>query len=141
VVLRTSTPVLKESRMERRGATRYRLQLAVTFSWKDESGVVHGSEGQSRDLNSRGIYVHSSTVPPVGAPVEMNVLLTRFESMKRPAELHAQGRVVRIQSGGSDPERPGFAAMNHTAILRDAEGRRLTRQDPWSEFGLGESKE
>lgn len=122
--------------MERRGATRYPLRLVVTFSWKDEDGVVHGSEGQSRDINGRGIFVHSDLIPPLGSPVEMNVFLPQIAPPKRPAELYAEGRVVRIQRGASLPKTVGFAAMNHTVILRDAEGHTIDDKDSWKQFGF-----
>jgi hypothetical protein len=127
--------------MERRGATRYPLRLVVTFSWKDEIGVVQGSEGVSRDINGRGIYVHSKLVPPFGSAVEMNVLLPQLASLKRQAELHAEGRVVRIDPVLSDPTASGFAAMNHTALFRDTEGRSIDDQNSWTQFGIGESKD
>jgi hypothetical protein len=126
---------------ERRGATRYPLRLVVTFFWKDEAGVVHGSEGQSRDVNGRGIYVHSGLVPPVGSSVEMKVLLPQLEPPKRPAELHAEGRVVRIDPGASLSQAAGFAAMNHTVILRDAERPAIDEENSWKQFELGESKD
>jgi hypothetical protein len=126
--------------MERRGATRYPLRLTLTFSWKDDVGVVHGGEGQSRDLNGRGIYVYSDLIPPVGSPVDMNVLLPQLAPLSRPAELHAEGRVVRIEPGASS-KATGFAAMNHTVILRDAEGHSIDDQNSWKRFGLNESKE
>ena len=118
--------------MERRGATRYPLRLVVTFSWKDETGLIHGSEGQSRDLNGRGIYVESEIAPPIGSSVEMNVLLPQLEPPKRPAELRAEGRVVRI-----DPD-AGFASMNHTVILRNSEGHEIGGPNSWKDFGFGE---
>lgn len=126
--------------MDRRRATRYSLRLVVRFSWKDEIGVVRGSEGQSRDLNGRGMYVNSKLIPPVGSAVEMNVLLPQLASLKRQAELHAEGRVVRIDPVVSNSTASGFAAMNHTAMFRDAEGRAIDDQDSWTQFGLGEIK-
>src|ERR1017187_3239828 len=123
--------------MERRGGTRYPLRLVVIFSWKDEVGVVHGSEGHIRDLNGRGIYVQSGLIPPVGSSVEMNVLLPQLAPPKRPAELHDKGSVVRIDPDASESKATGFAAMTHTAILRDAGGRAIDGQDSWKEFGLG----
>jgi hypothetical protein len=126
---------VKGTVMERRGATRYQLRFVVAFSWKDESNVIHGSEGQSRDLNGRGIYVHSTVIPPVGSYVEMSVLLPQLDPPKRPAEVHAEGRVVRIDAA------TGFAAMNHTVILRDAEGRKIDGDDAWNDYGLGRSKD
>jgi hypothetical protein len=126
--------------MERRGAIRFRLRLVVAFSWKDEAGLVHGSEGQSRDLSGRGIFVHSDLIPPVGSYVEMNVLLPQLAPPKRPAELHAEGRVVRIELGTLPSQPAGFATMNHTVLLRDNEGRAIDEQNSWMDFGLGESK-
>lgn len=98
--------------------------------------MVKGSEGQSRDLNSRGIYVQSGLIPPIGAYVEMNVFLPQPGHPTRPAELHAEGRVVRIESGNSSSEVAGFAAMNHTVILRNSQGRVVDEQNSWNEFGL-----
>ena len=126
--------------MDRRGARRYPLRLVVTFSWKDEIGVVRGSEGESRDLNSRGMYVTCKLIPPLGSAVEMNVLLPQLASLKRQAELHAEGRVVRIDPILSDATTSGFASMNHTALFRDTEGRPIDDQNSWTQFGLGEPK-
>ena len=127
--------------MERRGATRYPLQLVVTFSWKDVGGLVQGSEGRSRDLNGRGIFVHSDLIPPIGSSVVISVLLPHLAPTKRPAELHAEGRVVRVDQGDSGSHASGFATMNHTVTLRDAEGHVIDEQHSWNEFGLGGSKE
>jgi hypothetical protein len=105
--------------MERRGATRFRLRLAVVFSWRDEQGIVQGSEGWSRDLSSRGIYVRADMVPPAGATVEMNVFLPEPGYQIRAAELHAKGLVVRIDRRAGT-QSSGFAAMNHTVLLRES---------------------
>jgi len=127
--------------MERRGATRYPLQLAVRFSWKDMTGALHGSVGQSRDLNGRGIFVYSDLIPPIGSSVEMNVLLPHLAPTKRPAELHAEGRVVRVERGDSATHGTGFATMNHTVTLRDAEGHAIDANDSWNELGFGKWKQ
>jgi hypothetical protein len=116
-------PLSKGSVMERRGAARFRLRLAVVFSWRDEHGIVQGSEGWSRDLSSRGIYVGAEIAPPVGTTVEMNVFLPEPGYQIRAAELHAKGRVVRIDRRATAAESPGFAAMNHTVLLRESTER------------------
>jgi hypothetical protein len=122
--------------MERRGATRFRLRLAVAFSWKDDDGVVSGSEGRSRDLNSRGIYVQSPLSPPIGSSIEMNVFLPHPGPATRPTEIHAEGRVVRIDPANSPTDSGGFAAMNHTVLLRDSTGR-IVENDSWDDFEFG----
>ena len=121
--------------MERRGATRFQLKLVVAFSWTNEEGELQTGEGRTRDLTSRGIYVQSETMPPVGAHVEMDVIFPQPVSLTSPAELHAGGRVVRIeQTTASQPG--GFAAMNHTVTLRDSNGRILPGKD-WDDFAVG----
>lgn len=125
-------------RMDRRGATRYRLALIVAFSWKDEKGIVQGGEGQSRDINGRGIYIYSHRKPPVGSYLEMNVLLPQATPPTRVAELHAEGRVVRIDSAETQTSNAGFATMNHTVVLRDSDGNEIDGQHSWKNFGIGE---
>ena len=127
--------------MERRGATRYPLRLKVIFSWKDLDGTVRGSEGESRDINGRGIFVYSDLMPDIGSSVEMDVFLPQTAPPRRPAELHAEGRVVRIDPAVSLSMASGFAAMNHTVLLRDAEGRTIDDQSSWKQFGFGSSND
>ena len=117
--------------MDRRRALRYRLRLVVALSWKDDAGAVLGTQGNSRDLNTGGIYVESELSPPLGAHVEMNVFLPKPGPSTRPVELHAEGRVVRIDPSISPTQPGGFAAMNHTVVLRDSRGRVVDDGDSW----------
>jgi hypothetical protein len=125
-------PSSKGNVMERRGATRFRLRLAVVFSWRDEHGTVQGSEGWSRDLSSRGIYVRADRVPPIGAAVEMNVFLPEPGYQIRAAELHAKGLVVRIDRRAG-AQSSGFAAMNHTVLLRESSERAAKEKSNWEQ--------
>jgi hypothetical protein len=70
----------------------------------------------------------------------MNVFLPHPGHPTRPAELHSEGRVVRIESGSSSSEVAGFAVMNHTVILRDSRGRVVDGQNSWNEFGFDDPK-
>ena len=122
---------------ERRTALRYPLRLPVVFSWQDEDGRIQGCDGYSRDLGSRGIYVYAELVPPLGVSVEMNVFLPRPEHSSRPSEIHAIGRVVRSERQGSPARGNGFAAMNHTTLLRETRAQRADHSDSTlSEFGV-----
>lgn len=100
--------------------------------------MIHGGEGRSRDLNGRGVFVQSRSVPPLGSSLVINILLPQPEPLRRLAELYAEGRVVRIESSASPAETVGFATMNHTVVLRDAEGRAINGKDSWKEFGFNE---
>jgi hypothetical protein len=127
---------------ERRTALRYPLRLPVVFSWQDERGRIQGSDGYCRDLGSRGIYVHSELVPPLGVSVEMNVFLPRPEHSVRPSEIHAIGRVVRSEQVPST-QGCGFATMNHTTLLRETRGQKAAEQQESAleEFGLEEAED
>jgi hypothetical protein len=113
-------------------------ESGLCIGWIDESGIVQGGEGQSRDINGRGIYIYSRRKPPVGSYVEMNVLLPQAMPPKRVAELHAEGRVVRIDATEMQSRTAGFATMNHTVILRDADGNAIDGQHSWKDFAFGE---
>ena len=138
-MLLRSTPTSRVA--ERRTALRYPLRLPVVFSWQDESGRLQGCDGYSRDLGSRGIYVQAQVAPPLGVSVEMNVFLPRPEHSARPSEIHAIGRVVRSERDGSTAKGCGFAAMNHTTLLREARGQKGDQDSTLSEFGLSGSSE
>lgn len=139
-MLLRSTPTSRVA--ERRTALRYPLRLPVVFSWQDENGRLQGCDGHSRDLGSRGIYVQAEVAPPLGVSVEMNVFLPRPEHSSRPSEIHAIGRVVRSERQGSTPKGCGFAAMNHTTLLREARGQNADQQDSTlNEFGVSGSSD
>ena len=134
-----STPMSRVA--ERRTALRYPLRLPVVFSWQDDRGRIQGSDGYCRDLGSRGIYVHSELVPPLGVSVEMNVFLPRPEHSARPSEIHAIGRVVRSEQTAA-AQGCGFAAMNHTTLLRETRGHKAEEQDSTlNEFGMEEAED
>jgi len=113
--------VMKESKSigERRGSKRFRLRLAVVFSWRDTQGIVQSGEGSSSNISSRGIYVRTKMAPPVGTVVEMAVFLPQPAYDIRAAEIHAKGRVTRIDQGPLAPT-CGFAAMNRTVLVRES---------------------
>jgi len=126
---------------ERRTALRYPLRLPVVFSWQDDTGRIQGCDGYSRDLGSRGIYVYSELVPPLGVSVEMNVFLPRPEHSVRPSEIRAIGRVVRCERQGPPGQTSGFAAMNHTTLLRETRNQRSEHDSTLGEFGLEEAED
>ena len=113
--------VMKENKniRERRGSKRFRLRLAVVFSWRDTQGIVQSGEGASRNISSRGIYVRTKLAPPVGTAVEMNVFLPQPAYDIRAAEIHAKGQVTRIDLGPINGTY-GFAAMNRTVLIRES---------------------
>jgi hypothetical protein len=126
-MLLRSTPTSRTA--ERRTALRYPLRLPVVFSWQDERGRIQGSDGYCRDLGSRGLYIHSEVIPPLGVAVEMNVFLPRPGRSARPSEIHAIGRVVRSERVTSPLLPCGFATMNHTTMLRETHSPKVEEQE------------
>lgn len=110
---------MKETEGERRKSRRFRLRLAVVFSWRDERGVLQSGEGWSRNISSRGIYVRTKWALAAGVSVEMNVLLPQPAYELRAAEIHAKGHVTRVDQGPR-AEVCGFAATNRTVLIRES---------------------
>lgn len=104
---------------ERRNSKRFRLRLAVVFSWRDAQGIVQSGEGSSRNISSRGIYVRTTFAPPLGAAVEMNVFLPQPAYNIRAAEIHAKGQATRVDQGPL-AQACGFAAMNRSVLIRES---------------------
>jgi hypothetical protein len=119
---------MKQTQRERRNSKRFRLRLAVVFSWRDERGVLQSGEGCSCDISSHGIYVRTRCAPPAGNSVEMNVFLPRPAYDIRAAEMHAKGQVTRVDQGAWD-RIPGFAATNRTVLIRESLERAVDERD------------
>lgn len=108
---------MKETVKERRNSKRFRLRLAVVFSWRDEDGVLQSSDGYSSNISSHGIYVQTKCAPRPGNSVEMNVFLPQPAFDIRAVEIHAKGQVTRVNQGARG-QVCGFAAMNRTVLIR-----------------------
>lgn len=111
--------IREEAEGERRQSRRFRLRLAVVFSWRDEHGVLQSGEGWSRNISSRGIYVRTKCAPSAGLAVEMNVFLPQPAYELRAAEIYAKGHVTRVDQGPRT-EVCGFAATNRTVLIRES---------------------
>jgi len=106
---------------ERRKGKRFRLRLAVLFSWRDEQGLLQSGEGWSGNIGSRGVYVRTSTAPPIGTLLEMNIFLPELGYKIHTAEIHAKGQVARIDCELMG-QAYGFAAVNQSTVIREAIG-------------------
>jgi PilZ domain-containing protein len=109
---------MNETQTERRKSRRFRLRLAVVFSWRDEHGALQSGEGYSCDISGRGIYVRTRCAPAAGNSMEMNVFLPQPAYDIRAAEIHAKGQVMRVDQGRRG-QVCGFAAMNRSVVIRE----------------------
>jgi hypothetical protein len=93
--------------VEHRSSTRFAVQVPVLFSWLGSSSRIEHSGGFSRNLGKGGAFVCcGDSIPPVGAELSIEVLLSGLGSECKQWRLHGKARVVRIES------RPkGFAVL------------------------------
>jgi hypothetical protein len=90
--------------IERRTRTRFQLVFPVIFHWSDET--EHCAVGYCRNIGLGGIFVVSSTCPPLDMEVEIDVVVPAFDLPPSEILFRHTGRLVRIQ--GCD-ELLGFA--------------------------------
>jgi hypothetical protein len=101
------------SDIELRKAKRYRLRAQTLFSWAHQNGEPQDGKGVTRDINASGVYVLSDELPPVGALVQLDILLPKLEDPGFGMSLAGEGIVLRVEPHGSEgagTSKAGFAA-------------------------------
>jgi hypothetical protein len=94
--------------IELRKAKRYQLSALALFMWAPQSGTPHSGRGVTRDINTFGVYVQTDAMPPVGALVQMEIVLPKLADNSPGMHLHGEGVVLRCDHGGAHES--GFAA-------------------------------
>jgi hypothetical protein len=84
--------------IELRRARRYLLSVPALFTWAPPDGKPRNGKGVTRDINALGVYVQTDSLPPVGARVQMEILLP--------------------QAGGFQP-RNALARRRHSSSMRE----------------------
>jgi hypothetical protein len=105
--------ILGARTVELRKANRYRLNAPVFFFWAPPNGPAQSGEGTTRDINTQGVYVFADTRPPVGALVQMDILLPKMAYSGPGMHLTGEGVVLRVElrgAQGADATEGGFAA-------------------------------
>ena len=90
-----------DSSSERRAAMRYNLRLPVIFHWNDGTDRTGG--GFTCDVSVDGALIFSSTCPPVGVDVRIEVLLPSPDRSLEEIRIECTGKVKRVW------EQPGKA--------------------------------
>src|ERR1700733_14884994 len=65
--------------IELRKSNRYALRAPVLVEWAPQNGEPQSGQGVTRDINTFGVYIVTETLPPVGALVQMDILLPKLE--------------------------------------------------------------
>jgi hypothetical protein len=99
--------------IELRKSNRYALRAPVLFDWAPQNGEPQSGRGVTRDINTFGVYIVTDALPPVGALVQMDILLPKLEAPGFGMSLAGEGIVLRVEPGRSESagtSEPGFAA-------------------------------
>ena len=94
--------------IELRKAIRYRLSAPALFMWATQDGKPHSGQGVTRDINTSGVYVETDAIPPVGARVQVEIVLPKLADDSPGMHLQGEGIVLRCEF--RDSGRCGFAA-------------------------------
>ena len=96
------------SAIEPRRSIRYQLRAPVFFMWASQNGKPRSGRGITRDINTFGVYVQTDAIPPVGARVQMDIVLPKLEQSINRIQLHGEGVVLRCDRGHA--HQCGFSA-------------------------------
>lgn len=100
---------------------RFKLEVPVLFSWRDENGSRRRARGYTRDLSPGGMYLISPRCPPLGAVVGLDAFLPPLSESAPPWRMHSHGRVVRLERSPRGEGPGGFAAVSSEVVLRAVE--------------------
>lgn len=101
-----------QSVIELRKTKRYRLSAPTLFLWAPHEGKPKSGKGVTRDINASGVYVITDVLPPVGALLQLDVLIPKLEDPGFGMSLAGEGVVLRVEPQGPEGAHSegGFAA-------------------------------
>ena len=101
--------------MELRNRVRYRLSADAVFAWEGAQHDRFLGEGLTRDISLAGAFIFTLTCPPVGATVQLDVLLSPTTSAPgKSVRIKAEAKVVRVEHSDA---LEGFAAVSQDFTL------------------------
>lgn len=104
-----------------RSYTRQRLEVPVIISWKDRHGTRRKARAHTRDISPAGMFLVSTSHPPVGAEVGLEALLPPLSELAPRWRMLVQGKVVRVQQPNNCARPAGFAAASDQVTVRAVE--------------------
>jgi len=94
--------------IELRKAKRYPVSAPALFMWAPQTGKPQSGRGVTRDINTFGVYVHTDALPPIGARVQIEIVLPKLGDDSPGMHLQGEGMVLRCDY--RDATKSGFAA-------------------------------
>jgi hypothetical protein len=90
-------PIASTRTIELRKSCRYRLSAPVFFCWATPDTQLQSSEGVTRDIDTTGAYIKALQLPPVGALVQLDIMLPSLVDGGPGAHLTGEGVVLRVE--------------------------------------------
>jgi len=84
-----------------RHANRYEVAAPVSYWWSSPKGPIHSGKGETRNLSHSGVLVATGECPPIGASIQMTILLPRIRGSGIGMKLHGEGVVVRVEDSAT----------------------------------------
>ena len=91
------------------------------FFWKDARDTQHEHIGLTRDISVRGLFVFTTSPPPLESDVKLKAFLPPGRSAVAPLQIQGQGRVVRVDAAHAGEPRAGFAVAGERFVLHRGE--------------------
>jgi hypothetical protein len=113
----------ERSNLERRQHTRYNVAARVNFKWQDGGNLYVGS-GFTKDISSNGMFVYSDSAPPEKADIELEVSFHSAANANTNLRMSAAALVIRVEHTAIPKEHSGFAVLNRSYELHNADERK-----------------
>jgi hypothetical protein len=87
--------------------------------WTDAEGLDHGGQGITRDIASKGIFIHTNSPPPPRSDLHIEVVLSAGDSeiFAFPVLMQASALVVRVEPPQRSGLQGGFAVLTKSYEL------------------------
>jgi hypothetical protein len=107
--------------LEKREQIRYGIRADVMFEWSDAEGFPHQGRGFTRDIGIKGMFIYSESQPAEKSDVEVEIALQSVVSEVTKLWMRAEGVVIRVERTTSPGIPHGFAVLNRSLRLHNAE--------------------
>jgi hypothetical protein len=91
------------------------------FFWKNARDTQHEGIGLTRDIGVRGVFVFTTSPPPLESDIKLNAYVLPGRRLAPPLRMHLRGRVVRVETACGGKLGAGFAVAGKRLILRGGE--------------------
>ena len=102
---------------EQRSTRRFSLRLPVTVKFSDASAE---KTAHTRDVSARGICFYLDSSVTEGSEIEFTLTLPPEITLTESIRVRCKGRVVRVESGGSNGKLAVAAVIDEYEFLADS---------------------